>query len=162
VILQLNISRGGLPKRPVPEAYLAPTGLKGDSWAHPQYHGGPLQAILLITSETLEELRTQGYGVYAGALGENFTTAGLDRGHIRIGDRYCAGQAIIEITKLRVPCATLNVFNAPGLPRIQDAVYDQRVKAGDAASSRWGLGGFYARVLEAGLVQTGDPIAKVV
>ena len=30
-IVQINISRGGLPKRPVPEAVLTPLGLEGDA-----------------------------------------------------------------------------------------------------------------------------------
>ena len=154
-ILHLNVSAGGIPKRSVPEAYLAPTGLEGDSHAHPQIHGGPLKAVLLITSEGLEELRGQGYAVYPGALGENFTTSGLDRRQIRIGDRYQAGRAVIEITRMRTPCSTLDIFNNPGLPRIQDAIYDVEIKAG---SPRWGLSGFYARVLQDGLVRPGDRI----
>ena len=112
----------------------------------------------MITSEGLDELRAQGYAVYPGALGENFTTAGLDRRSIHPGDRYRVGLAVVEITKMRAPCATLDVFNEPDLPRIQDAVYDAQVKAGDASSTRWGLAGFYARVLEGGLVRMGDPI----
>lgn len=107
----------------------------------------------------MDELREQGYALYPGALGENFTTTGIDRGQIRIGQRYRAGQAVIEITKMRAPCETLNAYNSPALPRIQEALYDQQVKDGDHRSPRWGLGGFYARVVEAGLVRTGDRIS---
>ena len=145
-ILHLNISPGGIPKRAVTEAFLAPTGLEGDAHAHPNFHGGPLQAILLITSEGLDELRAQGYAVYPGALGENFTTSGLDHRQIRIGDRYQAGRAVIEITKVRTPCATLDIFNSPGSDRIQDVLRD-------------GLSGFYARVVQPGLVRAGDRIS---
>lgn len=155
----MSVSPGGIPKRAVTEAYLAPTGLAGDSWAHPRFHGGPQQAILLITSEGLDELRAQGFELYPGALGENFTTIGLDRRQIRIGQRYSAGQAEIEITKMRTPCATLDVYNRPAMPLIQTAVYDQKVKNGDFQSPRWGLGGFYARVVRAGLVRMGDRIS---
>lgn len=65
---------------------------------------------------------------------------------------------MIEITRLRVPCATLDIYNGPGLPRIQDVLYDKQVKAGDPTSPRWGRGGFYARVVDDGLVRTGDRI----
>jgi MOSC domain-containing protein YiiM len=92
-------------------------------------------------------------------LGENFTTAGLDRRQIRIGDRYRAGQATIEITRMRVPCSTLDRYNNPGGPRIQDAIFDARVKENDPASPRWGLAGFYARVERPGLVRAGDRIS---
>jgi MOSC domain-containing protein YiiM len=117
-----------------------------------------LQAILLIASEGIEELTAQGYGVYPGALGENFTTSGLDRREIRFGDRYRAGQAVIEITRMRTPCSTLDIFNEPGLPRIQDVIFDEQVEAGGAGSPRWGLSGFYARVVNDGLVRSGDRI----
>ena len=137
------------------------TGLDGDAHAHPRFHGGPAKAILLMTSEGLDELRAQGYGVYAGALGENFTTTGLDRRDIRIGSRFQAGKSIIEIASMRVPCATLDVYNEPGLIPIQEAIFDGRVKSGDPSSPRWGLGGFYARVLGEGRVRAGDEIALI-
>ena len=144
-IVQINISPGGVPKRPIAEAEVTPEGIRGDSWAHPQIHGGPNQAVLLITSEGMDELIAQGYPVFPGALGENLTTAGLDRRQMRIGQRYRAGEVMLEITKMRGPCATLDVYG----PSIKKAVYDAQVKAGDASSPRWGLGGFYARVLQA-------------
>jgi len=156
-IVQINISPGGIPKRPIPEAEVTPEGIRGDSWAHPQIHGGPNQAVLLITSEGIDELIAQGYPLHAGALGENFTVAGLDRRQMRIGQRYRVGEVLIELTKMRAPCATLSVYG----PSIGQAVYDRQVKAGDASSPRWGLGGFYARVLRGGVVRPRDIIQLV-
>ena len=37
-------------------------------------------------------------------------------------------------------------------------MYDARVQAGDAGSPRWGLSGFYASVVQPGVVQPGDPV----
>src|SRR3954451_13662521 len=108
-IVQISTSRGGIPKIAVPEAFLTLTGLEGDVCAHPKFHGGPNQAILIVTSEALDEMKAAGFMVYPGSLGENLTVTGLDRREIRIGQRFSAGEAILEITKLRVPCATLNV-----------------------------------------------------
>jgi len=156
-IVQINVSPGGIPKRPTAEAEVTPEGIRGDSWAHPQIHGGPRQALLLITSEGIEELIGQGYPLYAGALGENLTVAGLDRREMRIGQRYRAGEVLIELTKIRSPCATLDVFG----PAIKQAVYDAQVNAGDVSSPRWGLSGFYARVLRAGVVRPRDIIQLV-
>ncbi len=156
-IVQINISPGGVPKRPIAEAEVTPEGLRGDAWAHPQIHGGPNQAVLLITSEGLDELIAQGYPVFAGAMGENLTTAGLDRRQIRPGQRYRAGEVMLEITRLRVPCTTLDVYG----PSIKQAVYDAEVKAGDASSPRWGLAGFYARVVHSGKIRPGDIIGLV-
>jgi len=156
-ILQINISPGGIPKRPIPEASVTAEGISGDRWAHPDIHGGPKQAVLLITSEGIEELIAQGYPLFNGALGENLTVTGLDRRQMRVGQRYRAGDVFLELTKLRSPCATLDLYG----PSVKQAVYDSQVRAGDASTPRWGLGGFYARVLKAGTLRPGDIIALV-
>ncbi len=82
-ILQINISRGGLPKRSIPAADVTSLGITGDGHAHPEFHGGPDKALLLITSEGIDELIAQGFTVFPGAMGENLTTQGLDRRTLR-------------------------------------------------------------------------------
>jgi MOSC domain-containing protein YiiM len=156
-IVQINISPGGVPKRPIAEAEVTPVGIVGDSWAHPQIHGGPNQAVLLITSEGIGQLIAQGYPVFPGALGENLTTIGLDRRQMRIGQRYRVGEVMLEITKMRAPCTTLDVYGSS----IKQAVYDARVRDSDASTPRWGLAGFYARVLRSGFIRTKDIIELV-
>jgi len=154
-ILQINVSRGGVPKRPIAEATVIPAGIVGDSWAHPDIHGGPRQALLLIAAESIEELTALDFPLFFGALGENLTTRGLDCRQMRFGQRYRIGEVLIELTKMRAPCATLDVYG----PGIQRAVYDAQVKAGDPSSPRWGLSGFYAAVLQGGVIRAGDRIA---
>lgn len=156
-ILQINVSPGGIPKRPIVEATVTAEGIRGDSWAHPNIHGGPNKALLLITSEGVDELVAQGFALFPGALGENLTTTGLDRRQMHPGQRYRAGEVFLELTKLRTPCETLDVYG----PLIKTAVYDAQVKAGDVSSPRWGLGGFYARVLRAGVIRPHDIISLV-
>jgi MOSC domain-containing protein YiiM len=154
-VLQINISRGGVPKRPVAESVATTLGLEGDVCAHPEIHGGPEQAVLLVTAEAVEELIARGYPLYYGALGENFTTRGLDYRSLRPGQRFRIGAALIELTKVRAPCSTLDVYG----PTIQREIYDQSVKAGNFASPRWGMSGFYAAIIEPGPVHAGDPIS---
>jgi MOSC domain-containing protein YiiM len=153
-VLQVSISRGGVPKRAIPEGDVTPLGIAGDGYNHPQIHGGPRQAVLLISSEAISELTSLGYLLYPGALGENITTVGVDRRQWRAGQRWRVGQAVVELTKVRAPCETLSVYG----PGIQKAVYDARVKAGDPSSPRWALAGFYASVAQPGIVRPGDPI----
>jgi MOSC domain-containing protein YiiM len=153
-IVQINVSQGGVPKRSIAAGMITPLGLAGDSCAHPGIHGGPLQAVLLIGAETIDELKARGYPVFYGALGENLTTRGLDRRQLRIGHQLRAGAAVLEITKLRGPCTALDVYG----PAIKEEIYDERVKAGDATSPRWGMSGFYARVIEPGPVHPDDAI----
>jgi MOSC domain-containing protein YiiM len=153
-IVQIGVSPGGIPKRAISEAEVTPGGILGDAWAHPQIHGGPNQAILLITSEGIDELVSQDFPLFPGALGENVTTRGLDRRSVRVGQRYRVGEVVLEISKRRTPCNTLNVYGVG----IQAAIYDAQVQAGDPASPRWGLSGFYASVIRTGLIRVGDSI----
>lgn len=153
-IVQINVSRGGVPKRPIPSGDVTALGIAGDECAHPGIHGGPQQALLLVTSEGIEELSALGFPLYPGALGENLTTLGLDRRGLRIGQRYRIGAIIIELTKVRQPCDQLNIYGTG----IQKAVYDAQVQAGDPQSPRWGLSGFYASVVQPGTIRPGDPI----
>jgi MOSC domain-containing protein YiiM len=152
-ILQINVSKGGVPKRAIAEGQVTPFGIAGDLHANPEIHGGPQRALLLITAEGIDELIGCGFPLSYGALGENLTTQGLDRRALRAGQRYRIGQVVIELTRTRGPCATLNAY-----PGIQSAIYDAAVKAGDPASPRWGLSGFYASVVQPGTIRAGDPI----
>ncbi len=154
-IIQINISRGGVPKRAVPHGRITPLGLEGDLHSHPNIHGGPEKAILLIAAETVDELGQAGWPVFFGALGENLTTRGLDRRLLRIGQQLRAGTALLEISRVRVPCSTLDVYG----PGIQKELYDAQVRVGDPSSPRWGRSGFYARVLEPGEVYVHDIIS---
>ena len=154
-IIQVNISRGGLPKTKIDSGVIGSLGIEGDLHAHPQIHGGPRKAILIIASETVDELVRRGYPVFYGALGENLTTRGLDIRDIRIGDEIRAGGAILEITQPRGPCGTLDMYG----PSIKQEIFDTAVKALDPTSPRWGMSGFYASVRSPGPVAAGDIIA---
>jgi MOSC domain-containing protein YiiM len=153
LVLQVNVSNGGIPKREIPVGELTPSGITGDSWRY-AFHGGPKQAVLLITIEGIQELIAQGFPLYPGALGENLTTQGIDRRALRFGQRLHVGSATIELTKMRQPCATLNPYGTG----IQAAMYDTRVVKGDVESPLWGLSGFYAKVVEPGTVVAGDAV----
>lgn len=156
-ILQINISPGGLPKRPIPEALVTFEGIRGDGWSHANIHGGSLRALLLITSEGTEELIAQGFSLFHGALGENLTTQGIDRRQLRAGQRYRAGEVLLELTRPRGPCTALDIYD----PALKQAIYDPEIKAGNVASPRWGLSGFYARILKPGVIRPNDPIALI-
>ena len=157
-VVQVNVSRGGIPKLPIPEGHATAHGIGGDTCAHPQFHGGPNQAILIVCAEAVDDLIAQGYPLFYGALGENLTIRGIDHRQFRAGQRWRAGRAWLELTKVRVPCKTLDVY---GEGRIQKAVYDKQVKAGDTASPLWAKAGIYAAVVTPGAIRPGDPIQLV-
>ena len=155
IAVQVSISKGGVPKRAIDRVEVTPRGLAGDSFRHPRIHGIPKRAILLITDEGLDEIRAMGFDVYPGALGENLTTRGIDRRAVRIGQQFCCGAATVRITELRVPCNTIRVYGK-GIDR---AIFDAPAMQGDPSSPVWGLSGFYASVMEPGVVSVGDPVA---
>jgi MOSC domain-containing protein YiiM len=154
-VVQLSISPGGLPKYPIREARVGPLGIDGDRHAHPQIHGGPKQALLLVSAEVVDELTEKGFPLFYGALGENITTRGLDRRSLRAGQRYRLGsEVIVELTKPRGPCTALDVYGEG----LRQSVWDKSVKAGDVQSPHWGMSGFYASVVTGGLLLPGAPI----
>jgi MOSC domain-containing protein YiiM len=156
-ILQVNTSKGGLPKYPVSEGLAGFLGIEGDEHRNTRVHGGPDKAILLVSSEDIDELKARGYPLFYGALGENLTTGGLDFRKVRLGDKYRAGGALLEISVPRMPCFNLDVYGEA----IKQEIWDKRVKERDHTTPRWGRAGFYARVLEPGPIGTGDIIALV-
>jgi MOSC domain-containing protein YiiM len=153
-VAQVSVSQGGIPKLAIGSAELTDTGIAGDAWRYP-FHGGRRRAILLITAEGIDELVSRGYPLFAGALGENLTTRGIDRRALRLGQRLRVGDAEIALTQIRTPCATLDVYGSG----IQAAMFDARVQAGDPESPLWGLSGFYASAVQTGTIRTGDLIA---
>jgi MOSC domain-containing protein YiiM len=156
IVEQISTSKGGLPKTAVLQAVVTPEGIAGDRHKHTRYHGGPRKALLLITAEGIEQLISEGFPIYPGALGENLTVRGLDRRSIRFGQRYRAGSVVLELTEMRRPCSQLDPYG-----NIQTAIYDSFVKAGDVTSPLWGLSGFYASVIQQGEIRPGDIIALV-
>jgi MOSC domain-containing protein YiiM len=157
VIVQVSVSLGGLPKRAVSGGLITPLGIEGDLHAHAAIHGGPRKAILIVASEAIDDLVARGYPLFRGALGENLTTRGLTIRDLRIGDRLRAGGATLEITTPRNPCTGLDIYGES----LKDEISDQRVRALDHTSPRWGMCGFYASVVAPGPVRTDDIISVV-
>jgi MOSC domain-containing protein YiiM len=146
-VIQISRSKGGMPKLAVEgEVKIGPGGVEQDWQRNRKVHGGPKKAVLMLAAEVVEELAERGFPVYPGALGENLTVRGLDWKLWKAGQRYLIGDEVeIELTTLRQPCANLNVYGAA-------------IKAELLREAR---GGFYARVLRAGVVAVGDAVRPV-
>src|SRR3954469_12827116 len=68
-----------------------------------------LRQVHLIHSELHDELRTAGFDVASGQMGENVTTRGIDLLDLPTGTRLQIGEdALLEVTGLRNPCKQLN------------------------------------------------------
>ncbi len=74
-----------------------------------------LRQVHLIHSELHDELRSQGFDLSPGEMGENITTRGIDLLGLSTGARLHLGaEAIVEVAGLRNPCAQLDEIQ-PGL-----------------------------------------------
>ena len=70
-----------------------------------------LRQVHLIASELIEELRTEGFNVERGSMGENITTSGMQLTSLPHGTRLVfSSGAAIELTGIRTPCKQLNGF----------------------------------------------------
>src|SRR2546427_9999620 len=91
---QINVSNGGVPKHPVPEARITVDGVAGDRQRSPKIHGGPDRAVCLFSLEGIEALRAQGHSIAPGSSGENLTLAGLDWARLKPGGRLGIGETV--------------------------------------------------------------------
>lgn len=74
-----------------------------------------LRQVHLIHAELHDELRSAGFELAPGQMGENVTTRGVDLLALPTGARLHLGDtAIVEVTGLRNPCAQLDGIK-PGL-----------------------------------------------
>ena len=103
-VAQLNVSDGGVPKKPVEVAEVGDRGLVGDRQAARQHHGRPLQALCLWSTDVIDALRAEGHPIEPGSAGENVTVSGIDWATIRPGTQLLIGDVLAEISAWATPC----------------------------------------------------------
>lgn len=70
-----------------------------------------LRQVHLIHAELHEELRSNGFNISPGEMGENITTSEIDLLSLPTGTRLHIGnEAVVEVTGLRNPCKQLDSF----------------------------------------------------
>ena len=109
-----------------------------------------LRQVHLIHEELHDELRSKGFDVHPGDMGENVTTRGIDLLLLPPGTRLHLGtEAIVEVTGLREPCRQLDRFQ----DGLMQAVLDR-----DADGRLIRKAGVMSIVIAGGEVRIGDPI----
>jgi MOSC domain-containing protein YiiM len=141
IIVSLNISPGGVPKRPVESVHVTENGLEGDGRDHAK-HIKPTRAVSLLDEEILEQLRQEGYPVEPGTLGENITVRHLALQSLLPGVQLAfSGGVVIELVEPRKPCFVLGAIHS------------------DLEKQTVGRIGYMARVLTEGTLHTGETIS---
>lgn len=119
-------------------------GLVGDEQVSLSVHGGREMAVYLYPADHYDYWR-QAYPNLAlpyGALGENLTIHGVREDSIFVGDVLHFPQCVLGVTKPREPCSKFNAV-------LGDDLAAKKMKHN-------GRCGFYASVLESGLISAGE------
>lgn len=149
-IVQISISAGGVPKRPIDTAHVAHDGLEGDAHRDREHHGGPERAVCVYSMEAIRALTAEGHAIAPGTLGENVTVEGLDWPRVQPGARLSLGEAVLlEVTRYTSPCFNIKAAFVGG----EFARVSQKRHPG------WSR--VYTRVLREGTIRTGDPARLV-
>ena len=133
-------NKKGTRKASVAEAYLKKEhGLDGDAHAG-KWH----RQVSFLASEEIDKARQSGLDVTFGDFAENIATTGIDWKTLPLGTRVKLGDAVlVEVTQIGKECHN------------KCAIY---YKAGDCIMPREGV---FARVLNGGVIHTGDAIEIV-
>jgi MOSC domain-containing protein YiiM len=146
-IVQISVSRGGVPKTAVAAARVTARGLEGDAQRDTENHGGPDRAVCLYAMEAIASLRAVGHPIVPGAIGENVTVEGLDWATVVPGRHLLlGGTVLLEVTRYTSPC--VNIRHA-----FKDGDYSWVAQKRHPGWSR-----VYTRVRVPGSIRQGDPV----
>lgn len=138
----------GIDKKPVQKVWLSKNGFADDGVANTDFHGGTDRAVCFYVYEHYKEWEQEFNRVLPfPSFGENLTVSGMDEKDICIGDIFQIGEAVVQITQGRIPCATISQHNNIDsfLPRIIDTCRT----------------GYFARVLKEGMITNGSKIMLI-
>jgi MOSC domain-containing protein YiiM len=146
-IVQISVSPGGVPKRPVPSARVTALGLEGDVQRDLAHHGGPERALCLFSHERIRALQKEGHPITPGSIGENLTIEGSDWRAVTPGVYLRLGEDVVaQVTHYTAPCFNITAS-------FRDREYSRVSQKRHPGDSR-----VYARVLREGALTSGDPV----
>ncbi len=120
-------------------------GLERDIIVSKKHHGGPDQAVYVYGEPDYQWWSNElGRELAPGTFGENLTIGVLESANFNIGDMLHIGEATLQVTAPRIPCST---FAA----RMGDPYWVKKFRKAERP-------GLYCRVLQEGLVKTGEPV----
>jgi MOSC domain-containing protein YiiM len=138
----------GIKKYPVSKAYLTKTGFKEDFQADLLHHGGENKALFLFSAITYEKINSffnNSFNMTNMAyFGENLILSNISEKDICIGDILKIGQSKVQITQPRQPCWKLSANTNE--KNMTNFIFNS------------GLTGWYAKVLEEGIIYQNDDV----
>lgn len=119
-------------------------GLRGDVICDVGHHGGEDQALYAFAREDLDWWEAElAIALRSGMFGENLTTLGIEVTDALIGETWRIGeQVVVQVTSPRIPCSTFAAWmGQSGWLK----AFTHRARPGA-----------YLRVLEEGVIRSGD------
>jgi MOSC domain-containing protein YiiM len=143
------MSKGGVPKLPVPQANVTTLGLEGDVQKDKRYHGGPERALCLFSIQLIHALQLEGHAIQPGSTGENLTLSMTHYDQLQPGDiLYIGNEVVLQVTSYAAPCKTIKAsFIDEAFTRISEKLHP-------------GQSRLYARVLHTGEIRQGDAVRQ--
>ena len=142
----------GLPKIPTHNAQVIKNGVLGDynNFRDSKKNNDPNMALMILSTDILQDLNNEGWPVKPGDLGENLTLSNIDYSVIAPAQRYKIGGIEIEISFICDPCMTLKHLSYVGSEKVKDFIKTLVKRRG-----------WYARVLKPGHISRGDTISNI-
>ena len=143
----INVSDGGVPKRPRRSAWVDTTGVEGDRQRNLRVHGGPNRAVAIYSLDLIESLQAEGHPIEPGTIGENLTLSGIDWSLMVPGARVQVGEVELELTAYAPPCRNI----------VDSFVHGSSTRVSQKVHPGWSR--LYAKVLHEGRIATGDSVS---
>ncbi len=142
----------GLPKPAHPAIDVVPAGVVGDfnRYRAELLAGDPDSALLLMTTDNLDTLRSEGWPIRPGDFGENIAIAGIPYDALQPSTTWRIGEVVAQVSRACTPCTFLYL-----LP------YVGETKGPEFLKRTLGHRGWYARVLRSGRIRVGDAVHDV-
>ena len=156
----------GIPKLEATEIDVRYEGVAGDNTVSriEKYNGGRMdgekyldRAVLIWTDDKLKEMNDEGWPAMPGDLGENIMISGVNYEMLEIGQEYQIGGAILMISRVCPPCYQLHEL-IPVWNERDETLNFSVDKGPEVVKTLAGRRGYYARVIEEGVVRKGEGV----
>lgn len=142
----------GLPKFETSEAEITVSGVAEDynDYRTKSKQSTPDRVVLIMTTDIMKQLETEGWPVLPGDIGENLTIDGISYESFKIGNKYRVGGVELQITEKCNPCTRLGNLSYVGETRVNEFIKLMKNRRG-----------WYAKVLKEGKVKKNDKIVQI-
>jgi len=141
------IETTGIYKMPVNEPVeIKSLGIEQDAICDTKSHGGLDQAIYVYGGADYAWWSKElGKEILPGTFGDNLTISELESAKFHVGDYLHIGEVTLQVTAPRIPCGTFAT-------RMEDPQWVKKFRREERP-------GLYCRVIQEGIVKTGDPVS---